>query len=438
MEDDPHNILSPLLDKPQIQKQFEELDRVVKEASKRIDFAVAHDPEILKAIDIVERFLRRSRRVCYGGQAINALLPRGRKFYDEKYTIPDYDFFTPFVHEDVSELMKILEKEGFNVSKKVGVHEGTMKVLVNFVPIADCSDMNKQLFKILQKRATSVNGILYCDPDFLRMMMYLELSRPRGQVERWRKVYERLTLLNNSYPLDKCDEDIVTGNISHEDRKNLLDFCVKHKRVMAGPEFIEIMEKKKTRTHFDTLVNRGGPVIFLSHQAELDAEDLRVILGMSQVQIKVENKLSDQLFTYVVLKRRNKVLAIIFQEDACHAYTLLKIDANSEMRVGTPDLYLHLYYSLMIFGKKEKAFFQNSLECLIQKLFEISDNARSVSAGIVPSFGLRCSGRQKGMATLLKERVERTEKEKGKKVHSNTKEKGNAKGKTRKNRKTSN
>jgi hypothetical protein len=82
------------------------------------------------------------------------------------------------------------------------------------------------------------------------------------------------------------------------------------------------------------------------------------------------------------------------------------------MRVGTPDLYLHLYYSLMIFGKKEKSFFQNSLECLIEKLFEISDNARSGSVGIVPSFGLRCSGRQKGMATLLRERVERTEKEK--------------------------
>jgi hypothetical protein len=29
--------------------------------------------------------------------------------------------------------------------------------------------------------------------------MYLELSRPRGDIERWKKVYERLMLLNKHY-----------------------------------------------------------------------------------------------------------------------------------------------------------------------------------------------------------------------------------------------
>jgi hypothetical protein len=78
------------------------------------------------------------------------------------------------------------------------------------------------------------------------------------------------------------------------------------------------------------------------------------------------------------------------------------------LRVGTPDLLLHLYYTLMIFGKKEKAYFQTSLECLIKKLYGISENARKHPTRFVPAFGLMCSGHQRGIATLLKLKAERT------------------------------
>ena len=95
MEEDAKEILSPLLSRTNIKKQMERLDHVIDEAQKRVDYTLANDADVIKAIQSVERFLRRKRRVCYGGQAINALLPKGRKFYDEKYNIPDYDFFSP-------------------------------------------------------------------------------------------------------------------------------------------------------------------------------------------------------------------------------------------------------------------------------------------------------------------------------------------------------
>ena len=75
MEDDPKEILSPLLSKPQIQRQIGLLHKVIKEAQKRVDYTIANDGDIIKAIQCVERFLRKKRRVCYGGQAINALCP---------------------------------------------------------------------------------------------------------------------------------------------------------------------------------------------------------------------------------------------------------------------------------------------------------------------------------------------------------------------------
>ena len=52
---------------------------------------------------------------------------------------------------------------------------------------------------------------MYAPPNFLRMSMYLELSRPEGDVSRWEKVLKRLILLNKHYPLRgrSCDIDSV-------------------------------------------------------------------------------------------------------------------------------------------------------------------------------------------------------------------------------------
>jgi hypothetical protein len=407
------DVKSPLLSKPLVQKQLEELANVVKEAERRIDTTVASDPNVTKAIDCVERFLRKKRRVCYGGAAINALLPEKRRFYDPKTTVPDYDFFSPSMEDDVAELIDDLEKDGFDdISKKLSMHEGTIKVYVNYIPVADCSEMNKEMFSIVHKRAKSVDGILYCDPDFLRMLMYLELSRPRGEVSRWKKVFERLTLLNHEYPVDECSTKITTAPT--EGRKEVLEFCVKKKSVMLGPEFIELLDKNKGRTHLETLIKRDGPLIFLSAAPEKEANDIKYILG--SVKVDYVKSPSEHLYNYARVTRRGKPVALLFEEDSCHSYTLLKIDGDAEIRVGTPDTLLHLYYGLLMFGDKRIAnsYFQTALDCLVRKLYHISERHRANPTRFVPSFGLRCSGHQRGVAELLKLKAARTEKKKEK------------------------
>jgi hypothetical protein len=412
MEEEGRNITSPVLEKPIIQKQFDDLNKIVDEAQKRVDYTVAHDEDVIKAIETVERFLRKKKRVCYGGQAINALLPKSHKFYDPEYTVPDYDFFSPSVGEDVDELIEMLQKEGFtDVNKKVGVHEGTMKVYVNFVPVADCSELHPRLFKIVQKRAHTIDGILYCDPDFLRMMMYLELSRPRGEVSRWKKVFERLTLLNYSYPPGECNDYVkVNKNVMYDDRKTILDFIVKNKRVLAGSEVIELLSRGKDKVNTEKLIQYSGPVIFLTKDASNDATDLKDILGGVKVdKYEVE---TDTLFPFTTVSRGTTKIAIILQEEACHGYLNIHLSSGSDMRLATPDTLLHLYYSFLIFGRKEKSFFQTSLECLIQKIHTVAKKAREFPTSFLPAFGLKCSGHQKGIATLLKAKAARTEKEK--------------------------
>ena len=410
MEKDAEHLLSPLLTKPRIQKQLEQLEKVVKEAQKRVDYTMAHDPEILKAINIVEKFLRKKKRPCYGGQAINALLPKERKFYDKKFNIPDYDFFSPTPTEDIDELINELEDAGFDeIYKKMGVHDGTAKLYVNFVPIADISEVGTGMYELMVKRARTVDGILYCDEDYLRMLMYLELSRPRGEVKRWSKVYERLTLLNDAYPPGRCNDAIKTVPIDREDRKVCLEYCIRHKNVVVGPEFLILMKDGQDTVSFKHLLNLDGPVMFFSSTVEQDMEDLKSILSdTDSIEIEYNKFPVDSIFNFATIKRNSKPIALIFEEDACHSYTTLYVrEGREKMRLAMPDLYLQLYYSLMMYGRREKEYFDNSFECLIQKIHAIVSKARDFPTRFLPAFGIRCSGHQRGIATLLRARQQR-------------------------------
>ena len=157
-------------------------------------------PELFK---IIEHFMTKYKLIGYGGMAINSLLPLEKQFYTD-IDVPDYDFFSINALNDAKELADIYYKKGFlDVEAKSGQHHGTYKVYVNFMPVADISFLPKNIYNSLMNESIKVAGILYAPPNFLRMSMYLELSRPVGDVSRWEKVLKRLTLLNKYY-LEEC------------------------------------------------------------------------------------------------------------------------------------------------------------------------------------------------------------------------------------------
>ena len=61
-------------------------------------------------IEILENFLVERKCICYGGTAINNILPKHDQFYDLDYEIPDYDFFTPNALDDAKKLADIYYK----------------------------------------------------------------------------------------------------------------------------------------------------------------------------------------------------------------------------------------------------------------------------------------------------------------------------------------
>ena len=161
------------------EKELEILRLAVDKAEKRIGERMVSAPEIKKMLTIVEDFLRDKKLICYGGTAINNILPDSDKFYDKNTELPDYDFFSMNAMNDAKELADIYVKAGFEeVEAKSGVHKGTFKVYVNFTPVADITHLDSEIFKNLLKDSINIIGIYYASPNFLRMSMYLELSRP--------------------------------------------------------------------------------------------------------------------------------------------------------------------------------------------------------------------------------------------------------------------
>jgi hypothetical protein len=426
MEEDiyEYDFKSNVLERPSIQKQLKALEAAADAAGEIIKYESAHNPEIQYVLDIIAKFLQKRGRVCYGGTAINAILPRALKFYDPQKDLPDYDFFTPNPESDIKEIVKDLQQAGFpDVVERVGIHEGTHKIMVNFVPVADISTLDPELYTNLYKRSIVKDGIHYADPDVLRMLMYLELSRPHGQVARWSKVYERLILLNEAFPSKACrtkSEDLVNRvSLPLALRKALLDYVIDNKRILMGAEVVTLYDWLLSRTRkfkptMTWFLKKNGMMVFISPEAERDAYRLKEIFSSDEITIELLDAKGELVPQRAVVSYRKMPFAEILQETACHSFTPLKMPDGKELNVASLETMITFYYALTIFTKDEKIL-QFYMNCLCQKLVEMAEVLhRRGKAGPIPAFAIHCSGYQKGYATLLKEKFERIAKEKKK------------------------
>ena len=147
-----------------------EVEEVIALAQEQIDREAASDPDVKKMIRIVREFIETHRVMCYGGTAINNLLPPEDQFYDFSIEIPDYDFFSESPQLHAAKLADRLAKAGFaSVEVKPGVHLGTFKVFANYIGVADVSHMEVSMFKKLWDEKITKDKIHYVPPNFLRM-----------------------------------------------------------------------------------------------------------------------------------------------------------------------------------------------------------------------------------------------------------------------------
>jgi hypothetical protein len=386
------------------------LRQIVHQAQIRIDLDTAQNPDLQRAIKIVETFLRKSRRVCYGGQAINVQLPPKDQFYNLETSLPDYDFFSPDDKEDVRDLIEDLRTAGFTeISKRVGIHEGTTKIYVNYVAIADITKIDEGFYEQINRKSITVDGIHYADPIFLRMMMFLELSRPKGMLSRWEKVYERLELLDRAHPLKSCTATLAVTESKEAtvSRAAVLRYIIRNHRVFMGAD-ISLLYKSGTasgRTKF--LLHGRSPVVFFSPDATLDADALLVDLRATKEEIVgFQNILPAMIGLY----RDAELVCLIVQEEACHSFLSIPLTKQRILRVASLDTLLTFLIGLY-YRDDHILFSSDSLLCWLDQYIKLLERYRTKPTALVPSFSVECSGYQTTFASLLRAKGARIEAE---------------------------
>jgi hypothetical protein len=406
MDETPKSIKSPYFNKEIFQAQIEKIKTAAGLAEEIQDYKSAHDPAILLAIDIVEKFLKEKHRLCYGGQAINAHLPKRYKIYDPKTTVPDYDFFTPDQDADIVRMTQMLRKAGFKeISAREGIHAGTIKLYVNFIAVADITQIDPQLYKVLSSREFRSDGISYLDADTLRMMMYLELSRPMGEVGRWEKVYERLILLNEFVPIRACKGDGSATVLTAEETEVLMRKIVAEKKIFAGGDLVGFYKaalKKSKKPSASWLLYGRQPVIFYSSTLDADIGSLADL----ELDFKTHGGIGDIVPEMRVGYRGKSIAVIIIKESACHSYYTLPLRFGEAIRMASLDTLITLYFSIGL--SKSIGEFAGALECAAQELVEISFRAREDPAKFPFDFiSLKCRGHQETLPSLIRAKVRR-------------------------------
>lgn len=365
--------------------------------------------DINNIMNILEFFIIKKKLICYGGTAINNILPKEYQFYNREVDVPDYDVFSKNALEDVKELADIFYLEGYEVEAKSGVHYGTFKIFVNFIPIIDITNLDPIIFDNLYKDIDSItiSGIKYSSPNYLRMGIYLELSRPLGEVDRWEKVYKRLLLLNKSYPLKECNPfDFSTSIHQSPENESMIvpenndlfytvrDSFFEQEVVFFGSFAISVFNKKI-----------GNKKIERYPEFDVLAEDIQrcsLVLrerlaerGFKKISEIWHKKIGEIIPTHIEIRVSNIPVAFIYEPISCHNYNVVKI-GNTDVRIATIDTILSFYFAFIYSNMKKN---KERLLCMASFLFHSQEKNKKIE-GIFKRFSLKCIGKQRSMEEI--------------------------------------
>lgn len=377
-----------------------------------------------KILNIVRDFIIDKKLICYGGTAINDILPKEHQFYNYETDIPDYDFFSPNAIEDAKELCNIFAQEKVHSieSKNAFIH-GTYKVFVNFVAVADITQIDKKFYDYLLKHNIQKDKVMYTPPEFLRMSLHQELARPLGDISRWEKIYSRLQVLNNYFPIliknkmktyyeNKLD---LTNSETKEVYQQLFDHFRKSKMVFCNFDIVIRLLHRHMRMGLKHKKELSDIFIMYTDNLTKSIKDLKNE-NIEGLEIKKIKSIYKFVNNYCYLSFNGEIIGIIFATNSCLAYNVVK-HKRKEIFVGNIDTLLNLYFTLLLIN--DIPLNTNLIKEVIDKLQYVVNNYESIikkyeRISSIPEklkrFNLPCYGKQEDKEDVLKERTSKYKK----------------------------
>jgi len=340
--------------------------------------------------NIINHYISHNKLICYGGMAINNIIPeRSERFYDE-IDIPDYDCFSKNAIKDAKELSQIIRKNYENVEVKSAMFKGTYKIFVNFIPIVDFTQVEDNLFDSIKQSSLKLNDILYASPNYLRMNIHLELSRPLGDVSRWNKIYQRLELLNKYHPFIYT-KNILKIPVQYPEYNKLTEMCKKW--VILGEyamKYFKLSSKYKSNSNIFVLAESLQEI-----KQSLDEHKFKYTY--ESYSNKFINNFYEFKFKGDDAKDKEESLLYVFITNSCQSYNEIK-ENGFTVKVANIDTILMIYYALTFI--KPPNLNINNLFVYCYLLQNIKENKSKIHK----RFSLPCIGHQSTFEDLRRER----------------------------------
>ena len=256
--------------------------------------------------------------------------------------------------------------------------------------------------------------------------MYLELSRPAGDISRWEKVLKRLILLNKNYPLrgKHCDPKLFQREFERIDPKEeeKMYYTVRDSFIDQGLIFFggyaSFLYSAYMPAKQKKLFQKTPDFDVLAEEPEQAAAILKERLedfDYKGIQIIKHNGIGELIAPHYEIKVKinniEETVAFIYKPLACHSYNVIK-KGNKTVRVATIDTMLSFYFAF--FYSDREYYDENRILCMAQYLFDVQQKNRLQQKGLLKRFSINCYGKQDTLEEMRNTKAEKYKELKGK------------------------
>ena len=279
--------------------------------------------------------------------------------------------------------------------------------------VADITHLPKQIFLAIKSDTISVGGIMYAPPNFLRMSMYLELSRPAGDISRWEKVLKRLALLNKNYPITDINCNDVDFQREMEDKENedKIYETTKNALINQGVVFFggfaNTLYSQYMPSNLKKKIENVADFDVLSNNPEQTAEVIKERLidnGFKNIKILKQDAIGEIVPEHYEVKVGNDSILFIYKPIGCHSYNVL-IMKGKKVKVATIDTMLSLYLAFLYANKPYYNQFIDRILCMSKFLFDVQQKNRLSQKGLLKRFSITCYGHQESVEEMKAEKA---------------------------------
>ena len=344
-------------------------------------------------ITLISKFIIKKKLILYGGFVINVILPKKLRFYKD-YTINDFDCLSKNPLNDSIELAKIIKEKGYTYIKiKKAKHQGTYRVYVYGKQIFDISIIKSNIYDNLLKYSKKDKKNLKHYKDkyniiplpIIKKNLYYELSRPEQSGYRWEKIYERLNILNKTYPtpiLNIKYECIKIPAIYQQLTKNILEYIKVSKNPVIDSFALKIY-KKLSLNCCGRVNDYSKYITILSTDYEQTKNDIIAIIKnkdnkLANYEIDITNRIDKDnlLYTYYDINIINKedntifnLINIINVKNECFSINNGAKREYNNFTIGSLDTILYFLYTTYIYN----TIYINDAKIANEKLFYINE-----------------------------------------------------------------